>query len=167
MNITKLLAVSAALFAMLTAAVASYPELPDNSTPIILSFSECNNLRPNVSDFISISAYQVQPRPLVKHIGQASAPEVPDFNVAYNWSFSGRQYVTATKAIRKNVLLDGMDFVAAAGYELTTGVQPSFGFGFSYGLDFDGFYVRALATTLFPQSGAPDVAVGVMFGVRF
>lgn len=94
-------------------------------------------------------------------------PQVPDFNVAYNWSFSGKQYVTATKAIRKNVLVDGMDFVAAAGYELTTGVQPSFGFGFSYGLDFDGFYVRAVATTLFPQNGPPDVAVGVMFGVRF
>lgn len=96
----------------------------------------------------------------------AFGQEVVPFEVGYQWSLSGKQYVTANRPLK--YWNDKLSFDAVAGYELTTGAQPSLGFGLNYSfVDSSGFYARLGAFALFPQKARPDVGFGLTFGVRF
>jgi len=96
---------------------------------------------------------------------QAQTP--PEFSLGYQWSLSGKEYATINYGIRKDVFFKGLDFTAVAGYEVRTGTQPSMGFGFTYEIDLRPAYAQVGVFALFPQSGKPDVGLGLNFGVRF
>lgn len=175
MKLMQLMALFGAIFALFSPCFGANP--PDSgvqSTPIVTSESSfdlsrfliaepvkevCRPHNPEIARVMGVTPF-AKPNP----VQQA---DVPDFAVIYNWSGSGKQYALVGRTIRSDIWLDGVDFVGAVGYELTTGTQPSFGFGLAYGFDLDGFYVRLLVSTLFPQNGPPDLAFGVVIGIRF
>lgn len=91
----------------------------------------------------------------------------PEFSLGYQWSLSGKEYATLNYGIRKDVFFKGLDFTAVAGYEVRTGTQPSMGFGFTYEIDLRPAFAQIGVFALFPQSGKPDVGLGLNFGVKF
>lgn len=96
----------------------------------------------------------------------AFAQAQPDpIALGYQWSLSGKQYATTTRAIRKDILVDGLDFVGVAGVELTTGVPPSIGLGVTYHLGGQEADVDLGVFVLVPQKGRADLALG--FQLRF
>lgn len=87
------------------------------------------------------------------------------FEVGYQWSLSGKEYVTAARPLRQ---FDQFSFDVVGGYEVGKSVAPSFGFGATYMLeDASGFYLKAGAFALFPQQSKPDLGFGLTFGVKF
>lgn len=96
-------------------------------------------------------------------MGAQSQPDPA--TLGYQWSLSGKQYATTTRAISKNVLIDGLDFAGVAGVELTTGVPPSIGLGLTYHLGGQETDLDLGVFILVPQKGRADVAIG--FQLRF
>lgn len=103
---------------------------------------------------------------LLVGVGVSSFALAEPFEFGYQWSLSGKQYVTTAVPLKELPYQFSLDGVA--GYELKTGVQPSLGLGLSYKFeDPNGFYAKLGAFALFPQQQKPDFGFGLSVGMKF
>lgn len=99
-----------------------------------------------------------------------SAQTPPPLELSYQWSLSGKEYVTAGRTLKRDWLdTKGLTFDVVAGVEVREfAAAPSFGFGVGYEVrGLDPLAVRLGVFVLFPQRSTPDVGLGVTVGVRF
>lgn len=103
-------------------------------------------------------------------LSSVHAQTPPPLEFSYQWSASGKEYVTAGYNLRRDWLSTrGLTFDVVGGVEVrNTAAAPSLGFGVGYEVrGFDPLYAKVGLFILFPQQSKPDVGVGVTVGVRF
>lgn len=109
--------------------------------------------------------------PLPIHAAQPSAPPPVPYQLTFNRTLSGREYVTANVyTLAADVRgVRGLDLAVIAGVEANrAAAAPVFGLGLGYSSDFlkplrvgVGVFVLGL------QGDAPDVGAGLTLGIRF
>lgn len=159
----KLITTLAAILAICPVAFASRP--PDTSpVPAVQSVAlvEIHDL-PVAQHALTIDAASEHAPPDVPQVD--NEPSGEPATIGTQWSLSGKWYATTTRALFKDIWVDGLDFVGVAGFEMTTGVPPSVGVGFAYHLGGKDADLDLGVFVLAPQKGRLDVAIG--FQLRF
>lgn len=92
------------------------------------------------------------------------------FEFNYQWTLSGKEYVTVSAPLYE--LGKGFSFDTVAGFDTRDNTAPAFGAGLSYNFanrqPYRGeIYAKAGVFLLMPQKATPDLGLGISVGYRF